>query len=68
MTDRLNGVLVIFDRDIREDDAEAVINAIRCLKYVLRVKPNVSNITDTIALTRARAELQAKLWKALEDE
>lgn len=39
MTDRLKGVWVAFDHDIREDDAEPIIGAIRCLKGVAGVDP-----------------------------
>lgn len=39
MTDRHAGYVVTLDRDIREDDAEAVLNAIRMVKGVASVTP-----------------------------
>ena len=61
MTDRYNAVVVAFDRDIREDDAEAVINAIRMIKGVVNVTPNVTDISDHVAAMRAKRELREKL-------
>lgn len=68
MTDRYNAVVVAFDRDIREDDAEAVINAIRMLKGVLTVTPNVSDLNTHVAEARAKHELAAKIYAAINDK
>lgn len=65
MTDRLKGVIVTFERDIREDDAEAVLNAIRMIKGVLSVKPLVADVDFHIAEERVRQELTKKLWDVL---
>lgn len=61
MTDRLKGCTVAFDRDIREDDAEAILNAIRCLRHVLTVTPLISVSDDWVAEERARQQLGQKL-------
>lgn len=39
MTDRIRKATVIFDRDIREDDAEQILSALRMVKYVAEVIP-----------------------------
>lgn len=65
MTDRYNAVVVTFDRDIREDDAEAIINAIRMLKGVLAVTPNVSDINMHVAESRVKRELTDRLYDVL---
>lgn len=65
MTDRLKGVVVTFKKDIREDDAEAIINAIRMVKHVLTVKPLISGYEQGMAEDRVRTELGDKLWKIL---
>lgn len=39
MTDRYSGVTVTFDRDIRDDDAAALMTAIRMIKGVVEVAP-----------------------------
>ena len=68
MTDRLKGVIVTFDRDIRVDDAEFILNAIRAIKHVTDVSPLVTDHTDHIARARIRSELYTKLLDLIKQE
>lgn len=68
MTTRLKGLLVTFEKDVREDDAECIINAIRLLKRVMEVKPIPNDIEQSIAEDRVRHELGQKLWKVIYPE
>lgn len=54
MTDRLNGVFVTFDRDIRDDDAQCIIDAIGFIQGVASVKGNVTDFNSHAAEMRAR--------------
>lgn len=67
MTDRLNGCVVVFEKDIRVDDAEAILDAIRMVKGVLAVKADdgIVELGDYVAQERTRRELGAKLWEIL---
>lgn len=65
MTDRLNALTVVLDGDIREDDAQALMSAIRQLRGVLSVSGHVSNLDSHIAKERARHELGQKLLDVL---
>ncbi len=65
MTDRFNALTVVLETDIRDDDAEALIAAIRQLRGVLSVSGNIANPSDYIAQQRARHELCDKLWHVL---
>lgn len=65
MTDRLNGVFVTFDRDIRDDDAEPILDAIRMIKGVLDVSPNITNISDYSARLRVQTEMREQIFKVL---
>jgi len=65
MTDRYNSVVVAFDRDIREDDAQALLNAIRMLKGVIAVDPQTPDCQTFVAEARIRRELTNKLYDAL---
>ena len=65
MTDRLAGFIVTLDHDIREDDAQAIVNAIRCLRGVLSVEPIVADVEFHMAQERARRDLGEKLWAVL---
>lgn len=65
MTDRYMAFTVTLDQDIREDDAEAIINAIKMVKHVRSVKPHVANWEFHSAVERARIEIYEKVWKAI---
>lgn len=67
MTDRYNAFLVVLERDIRDDDAEPILNALKQIRGVLSVKPHVAEYSDSIAAERARQELRMKLWNALQE-
>lgn len=69
MTDRVKGFLVILDKDMREDDAEAVLTALRMTKHVLSVKEVKSeHYDDMVAEERIRRDLTNKLWAVLHPE
>jgi hypothetical protein len=65
MTDRLKGVMVVFDRDIREDDAQEIINAIKMVRGVLSVKKSVANHDDWMNRERVEAEYRQRVWDAI---
>lgn len=66
MTERFAGFIVTLETDLRSDDAEATIAALRQIKGVISVDPVPANIGYHFALERARHELKTKLWAALE--
>lgn len=55
VTDRYEGFIVALDKDIREDDAEQVINAIKMVRGVLAVEPLVAGVAEGFVV-RARAD------------
>lgn len=59
MTDRVKGLYVSLDRDIRDDDVESVMNAIRMVKCVSDVTHEnlVTDPADYFARDRIRGEL-----------
>lgn len=69
MTDHYSGFLVILEKDIRDDDAQPIIDAIKQLRGVLKVVPQTSDpMLETIAADRERVriygELHRVIWKA----
>lgn len=60
MTDRHAGYIVTLEKDIREDDAEAVIEALRMIKGVLNVQPVVSDLHTQLAESRVAEDYQRK--------
>lgn len=65
MTDRYHALTVVLEEDIRSDDAEDLINAIKMLRGVLSVTPHVTDIESHFSQERARRELIQKLWDVL---
>ena len=68
MTDRYKGVVVTFDRDIREDDAEETLNAIRHIRGVLEVQPVVANYDDHMNRELVRRDLGKRIMDVLRSE
>lgn len=61
MSDRINTIMVVLEKETRDDDCEAVLNAIRMIKGVAGAIPNVVNSVERAAFERARSELRARL-------
>jgi hypothetical protein len=65
MTDRIFAYTVTLEREIREDDAEHITNAIRMIKGVTSAVPIVASVESHWALEAARRELRDELWRVL---
>ena len=65
MSDRYNALVVILEQDLRLEGAQALIEAIKQLRGVIAVEPNVADFEQTVAYERARAELARKLVQIL---
>lgn len=65
MTDRHHGYIVVLEQDLRSDDAEATLNAIRQIKGVISVEPVVTEVADHMARARVRDEMAHSIWKVL---
>jgi hypothetical protein len=61
MTDRINALTVVLKDDIREDDVEPLMNAIRLLQGVVSVNLHVADIGSHIAKERAKAYYRDKI-------
>ena len=67
MTDRYDSLTVVLEDDIREDDSEALMEAIGQLRGVLTVSGNVTDPRAFIAESRAREQIRRRLFAALEN-
>lgn len=65
MTDRYNALVVTLERDIRDDDAEHIIQAIQMIKGVLSAEGNVADMSSHVAESRVRQDLGKKIWAIL---
>jgi len=68
MTDRYYALTIALEKDIREDDCEHLINAIKMLRGVLNVTPKVVSPDTWMAEQRAYSSLQQKIYKVLADK
>jgi hypothetical protein len=72
MSDRIQSAIVMFDREYRTDEAEAILAALRMVKGVASVQPGpVMDFADYqarahIAIHMCRA-LMSLIWEAQED-
>lgn len=62
MTDRINMLFVALETDIREDDVQTLVSAIRQLRRVIAVKTHVHEPSDWLAQERVRREMKEKIW------
>jgi hypothetical protein len=65
MTDRYNTLTVVLERDIRDDDAEYIINAIKMIKGVADVSGNIADNDFYAAQVRVRRDITDKIWEVL---
>ncbi len=65
MTERVHSFVVVLDHDMRTDDVEATLGALRQIKNVISVKPNVSTSESLMAEDRARFDLGKKVIDAV---
>ena len=67
MTDRHSGYVVILDGEMREDDAQATIAALRQIKGVVDVKPVVRGINDFVAAVQERHRIMKAIYEIFKD-
>ncbi|MGS2645878.1 hypothetical protein [Streptosporangium sp. G12] len=68
MTDRHAGYIVTLAEDVREDDAEAILSALRMVKGVISVEPVVASPVDMqIASQRAHQKWRGKILDLLDE-
>ena len=65
MSDSFHSLSVVLAQDMRADDAEATIAAIKQIRGVLDVSGEVADMSTHMAQTRARDDIAEKLWKVL---
>jgi hypothetical protein len=65
MTDRINALTVVLEKDLRDDDCEPLLDAIKQLRGVLSVVPHVAGIVSHLAETRAKNALREEVLALL---
>ena len=67
MTDRIKGFTVTLERDMREDDVEQLMAAMRYMKGVAHVEPSISSVDDHINQQRIKREMKSKFYKFIDE-
>ena len=65
MTDRYHSLTVVLENNLRTDDVEPLMNAIRQLRGVLKVSGEVSDVNSHMAELRARADLGQRVLNVI---
>ena len=65
MTDRINSITVVLNKDLREEDAQPIIDAILQFKGVCAAEGNVTDPNAYIAESRAFNAIHENLMAAL---
>ena len=61
MTERVKGFTVTLSKDIREDDFEYILNAVKMIRGVAHVEPTLAAPQDHAIRVRFKMELQQRL-------
>jgi len=67
MTDRVKGLYVALDKDYRDDDVQALIDAIKMLRGVAEISTKVAQVDDYFNRAQIRYDIQSKLFDAISD-
>ena len=67
MTDRIKGFIVVLETSLRDDDADAIMQAIGQLRGVREVRQAKELSGDIIARAQARGEIAVLLQKVLDE-
>lgn len=67
MTDRIQGFVVSLDKEIREDDIEYIVNAIRMIKHVESVEPIKADPYYDVMEMRINAAVRTELYTIARD-
>lgn len=68
MTDRIHSLTVVLREDVRDDDIEPLLVAIRLLSPVLAVSTHISgSIGEHVAATRVDAEWRDSLYALMKE-
>lgn len=68
MTDRVKGFTVTLEKDIRIDDVEVIMQAIRMIRGIADVKPSILTSEDYMNRQMVKYELREKFWKFYTEE
>lgn len=66
MTDRIKGFIVTLDADMRDDDSEAILMALRMVKRVADVRPIASDGREMVTEIRQAQKFREMLYDLID--
>lgn len=67
MTDHIKGLTVVFEEDLRKDDAQVIIDAIELIRGVVSVTGVKVVPSDYFQRTRIKHEMAQRMWDFLKE-
>lgn len=67
MSDRAHSIQVVLQEDMRVDDLEQTMAAIRQLVGVINVSPIIADVESLMAESRVRNEVQMRLLQVIKE-
>jgi hypothetical protein len=67
MTDRIKGFTVTLSNDIRDDDFQAILEAVKMIKGVSHIEPSIVTTHDHMNRVRIKTELLGDIYKLLNE-
>jgi uncharacterized protein (DUF885 family) len=67
VSEKVSGFVVVLDSDLKYEDAQATISALKRIRGVVSADPILTNVSQQIAQIRAERVIEEKLWRALHE-
>lgn len=61
MSDRIKSITVVLEDNVRDDEAQAIVEAIKCMRRVVSAEANVADIEHYSARMQIRREIGEQL-------
>jgi hypothetical protein len=68
MTDRIKGFTVTLSNDIREDDFQEIVNAVKMIRGVCHIEPSIVTTHDHMNRVRIKTELLGDIYKLMNEK
>ena len=68
MTNKVKGFTVTLDEDMRDDDFESILTAVRMIKGVIHVEPTLVTSEDHMNRQLIKSKMLTKMFKLLHEQ
>lgn len=67
MSDKIKGLTIVLEPNIRDDDAEVIINAIKMIRGVAGVEAHVADLDHYMAVAQVRTQIGMDLLDSIRE-